>query len=169
MMTARDFLSAERARELLEYNPDTGELRWRVSRGRVKAGAIVKSKQMGGYVQVGIDSRVYLAHLVIYLIVTGSWPKDEIDHRDLDKANNRWGNLRPATRLQNLANQGAREHNFLQTKGVSVSNSRRNPYRVGMKINGRMTHIGCFPTLDSAHKAYERYAVIYHGEFARAS
>src|SRR6185312_6411116 len=95
-------ISLKKAREAFEYNPKTGELIWKLRRN--KAGR-VNGREFGlvaghifgnGYRYVGIDGGTYLAHRLIWFIVTGKWPKSLIDHINGVKSDNRWRNLRPA-------------------------------------------------------------------------
>ena len=96
-------LSHERLKEVLEYDPGTGISTWLVdrtgtARAGARAGCIHKSS---GYRVIRIDGKLYREHRVIFFWMTGKWPDKEVDHRDLDKSNNRWHNLREATRSQN--------------------------------------------------------------------
>ena len=68
MKSQKEKLTQKRVRELLDYAPETGLLTWKVNRrGSAKAGDVVKTVNGGGYVQLAIDSRSYLAHRVIWL------------------------------------------------------------------------------------------------------
>jgi hypothetical protein len=51
----------------------------------------------------------------------GSWPPDEIDHINREKDDNRFANLRLATRKQNSENRGARADAASGFRGVSWS------------------------------------------------
>src|SRR5262245_46971759 len=118
----RPKLTADRLRELLEYDPETGLWRWlqRVN-PRCKtgwfAGTLMSPKGSNtSYFLIGVDRRHYLAHRLAFLYMTGEWPSGELDHRDLDGTNNRWANLREATRAQNAANMALR--NSAGLKGI---------------------------------------------------
>lgn len=98
-------LTAERLRELLSYDPQTGVFTWatvRVGCGFNKvAGCFDKGK---AYIVIKIDRRIYRAHRLAFLWMTGEWPEFTIDHKDRNRSNNRWSNLRIATRKQNQEN-----------------------------------------------------------------
>ena len=96
-------VSAERLRELLHYDPETGIFRWRNWRtGPAKETAGRPSQR---YLQIQVDGRRYQAHRLAILYVTGVWPPDVVDHIDGDGFNNRIANLRSATKSQNLHNR----------------------------------------------------------------
>jgi hypothetical protein len=98
-------LTAERLRELLHYDPDTGVFTWlRVKGRRVRVGALSGKANGGGYFQIGVDGRIYYAHRLAWLYVHGEWPVASIDHVNCDRCDNRLANLRPATKAQNAAN-----------------------------------------------------------------
>src|SRR5262245_57095359 len=99
-------VTRERLLELLEYDPETALLTWKQDRGgKAKTGIVAGRLAANGYIDITIDSRRYKAHRLAWLYVHGEWPPEEIDHRDLDKANNRLANLRPASHQQNLYNR----------------------------------------------------------------
>lgn len=61
-MTPKQPLTAERAREVLNYDPETGDFTWLVaSRGTYK-GALAGYKRPDGYVAIMIDRKLYFAH-----------------------------------------------------------------------------------------------------------
>ena len=91
-------LTYERLRELLHYDPETGAFTWIKStyrKGQPGTPAGCLSKRLG-YILIGIDKRLYYAHRLAFLWMTKQWPEKEVDHINLDKADNRWANLRPA-------------------------------------------------------------------------
>jgi hypothetical protein len=162
-------LTQERLRELLRYDPKTGEFRWLqppsyvVKRDDV-AGSLNKTT---GYWLIHIGGRNYKAHQLAWLYMTGEWCRPMIDHRDCDRANNRWKNLRRATFSANAANRGRPRTNASGFKGV---HQRRDSgkWRAQIWKNGRAIYLGQFPTPEEAHQAYVAKARELFGEFARA-
>lgn len=166
----RDFetaLTVSRLKDILQYCPDTGVFRFKVRRGRIPAGSIAGTYHRGGYVIIRIDYFLYRAHRLAWLYMTGGWPK-RIDHKDLNKHNNRWSNLREATSSENLANQAAPKTNTSGYKGVTWHRQRRR-WQAGIQVNGRHKHLGLFADPEEAHSAYVVAAQKYFGQFARAS
>ena len=85
-------LIADRVRELLHYEPDTGVFKWRarsasVGRGgsRVRVGQIAGAITVNGYRAVKVAGRTYTMHRLAWLYVYGAWP-GEIDHINHDQA-----------------------------------------------------------------------------------
>jgi hypothetical protein len=140
-------LTVDRLRELLAYDPETGVFVWRVSRGRMPAGARAGSVAGHGYVHVMIDGRLYKAHRLAHFHMTGSWPADEIDHEDRQRANNVWGNLRPATHKQNRENESPRKNNTSGFRGVAF---RCGKWQAKIVHRGRFINLGGFPCKDDA-------------------
>ena len=156
-------LTAERLRELLDYDPATGIFRWRVAPARcVQAGAIAGYVGAKGYRRVMIGGRNYQAHRLAWLYVHGQWPPGELDHEDRSPDRNAVENLRPATQSQNGANQKRASNNTSGYKGVSRLNGK---WRAQVKVNGRMRYIGCYDTPEDAHAAYCKIAAEVFGEF----
>ena len=121
-------LTADRLRELLNYDPDTGVFTYRVTRApRFRPGDMAGHVDVHGYRVIGLDLRIYKAHRLAGLYMTGEWPKHEVDHKNLDKADNRWVNLRPATHGQNRQNIGALKNNWTGCKGVYLRRGRDGP------------------------------------------
>jgi hypothetical protein len=159
-------LTAERLRELLEYDPQTGVFVWRLTSGKRKAGRIAGAVERLGYIRIGVDRKLYRSSRLAWLYMTGSWPANCIDHIDRDPGNNRWGNLREATLSQNQANSVRR--NRLGFKGVSHDPRWGKPrYYASIISGGRDLHIGAFDTPEEAHAAYLAKAREIHGEYAR--
>lgn len=148
----------------LEYNPETGELRWlRGHCGSRKVGKIAGCVSASGYRVVRMFGRLFYAHRVAWLLHHREWPPLRIDHIDGNKTNNRIRNLRLATQSQNLMNVGVRSHNTSGVRGVFLTKGRRGfkPYRADL---GGKT-IGYYGTLDEAARAREKAARAAFGEF----
>ena len=65
-----------------------------------------------------IDRRQYRAARLAYLYMTGRWPRDQIDIANRNPRDLRWENLRPATAMQDRANQAMPRNNQTGVKGV---------------------------------------------------
>lgn len=109
----------------------------------------------------------YVAQLVWY-IHTGEWPTFTIDHRDTDGLNDRFENLRRATKGQNTANSGLRYDNTSGLKGVSYCTA-TGKWRASIRINGREKNLGRYAEKEVAYQAYLTAANQHFGpEFVRA-
>jgi hypothetical protein len=155
-------LTAERARELLIYDPETGALRWRVPRG-VPSGALAGTRTADGYTQVEIDYRLYRAHRVIWLMMTGKWPKHLIDHKNKMRADNRWKNLREATHAQNSRNRLPQSRSKSGSVGVYACGDQ---WYASIGLDGKNKYLGRFDTLDKAVAARADAEKAHYGEFA---
>ena len=103
----------------------------------------------------------YYVARIIWKMHYGTDPPN-VDHRSLNKGDNRIDNLRGATRSQNCANRWAKRD---LPKGVSLRPSGR--YRVRIVVNRQVTNLGTFTTLERAASAYARAAKRAFGEFRR--
>lgn len=149
--------------DAVSYCPETGLFRWKVKTHNIALGDIAGNLSLEGYWVLTLKGKKYQAHRVAWLIMTGQWPAAFIDHKNLDRADNRWANLRPATRQQNLANSP----NFgAFSKGVTRTKSGR--YRAQITVHGRRLQLGLFDSDAAAHAAYVASARAHFGEFARA-
>lgn len=157
-------LTAERLRECMSYDRDTGVFTWTQPSGRrLKAGDRAGSMNISiGYRVIGIDGERYYEHRLAWLWVTGQWPSLDIDHVNCDKADNRWENLRQATMAENIANVGSWRHNTSGLKGAHWSKAAQ---RWSSRIGGR--HLGLFDTKEDAHAAYVAAATEKYGRFSR--
>jgi len=151
---------------VLRYDPAAGHLWWKVpGKGRVlsrPAGNLAPN----GYRYVRVAGKLELAHRLAWLLMTGDWPVDEIDHENTNSADNRWSNLRPADSSENKCNKRISSRNTTGFKGVSRTENGR--WRAGIALRGKRRSLGRFDTPEEAHAAYAAAAERLHGEFARA-
>lgn len=143
----RNAISVDRLRELLHYEPETGIFTWRVDRYRKKtAGQVAGNFRCDGYIGICIEGVIYLAHRLAWLYVKGFWPVDQIDHKDRDRINNRFDNLRESSNKQNNENRILQANTASGIMGVSwMPKSKK--WQVGIKHNGVRKHLGCFDSL----------------------
>ena len=160
-------LTAERIREVLRYDPETGAFTWIKSTGtRMKPGQPAGSlSKTNGYITLGLDGKRLRAHRIAWLYVYGRSPAGHIDHINGDTADNRLCNLREATRTQNLANSKRYKNNKSGLKGVHW-HPQSGKWRVQVRLNRRNNHVGLFADKHEAHRAYLDAASRLFGEFA---
>jgi hypothetical protein len=164
-------ITAERLRELLDYDPETGFFRWavRVS-SRVCAGDLAGATDTHGYRQIKIDGRLYRSHRLAWLHFYGKWPELDIDHVNGLRDDNRILNLREATKSQNSRNSRRPKNNSSGFKGVCWDGGRRRwiAYICAGNMTGKKSNkIGQYGTAEEAHAAYAEAAKKLHGDFAR--
>lgn len=138
-MRKDDELLAELRRRLI-YNRRTGLFTRRIDNRRHKAGTVLGSLHSEGYVNIRFDGVLYFAHRLAWFYVMGVWP-NMIDHRNRVRNDNRWSNLREATREQNQHNRdvcGVHQH----------SQTKRWVAQIGSR--GKTIHLGCFSTREES-------------------
>jgi len=161
-------LTHDRLKGLLRYDPITGLFVWLVSKTpNGVPGEVAGSKnKANGYIYIGIDGKIYLAHYLAWFYQMGEWPSHEVDHRDLRHDNNKWVNLRPATPVQNCMNRPKRADSKNPYKGIRKKGNR---WQACISINKKRKLLGTFATAEDAHQAYAAAARAHYGEFARAA
>jgi hypothetical protein len=156
---------------LFAYDPETGRLTWLAlpdACRRIKVGDEAGSVSRGGYRIVIIGRRSFKVHRIVWKMMTGYDPTDQIDHADGDRANNRWSNLREATNGQNRHNTKLARNNRSGVKGVCWD-GRRNVWVAYIGSGKKQTRLGRFKSFDEAVEVRQRAAAETHGEFARAA
>lgn len=152
----------EELRKLFQYEPVTGLLtRKACTANRHTVGELVGTYGARGYLQVGIYSKKYPAHRVIWCWMTGSWPTHDIDHINRDRSDNRWKNLRSVTRSENNHNAGLSRRNTSGHTGVAWDKS-RGKWMVSIRSNGSQKYLGRFDDLLTAIAAHEAAKRVHH-------
>lgn len=163
-------ISHARLKEAMHYDSETGHFTRLISSRAFmvgkRAGSLKPAPNGRKYLTVFVDGKSYLAHILAVFYVTGSWPEADIDHENRDGTDNRWKNLRIATRAQNKMNSKCRADNKCGFKGVSFKQGK---WRPRIQVGDRRFYLGGFQTPEEAHAAYEAAAKKYFGEFARAA
>ena len=154
-------LTAEYLRSILDYDPETGIFTWKASTSRrVKAGDIAGSLDGLGYLRLSVRSRPYRAHRLAWLHTYGVWPKDQIDHINRIRTDNRISNLREVSHKQNGQNRSKPSNNTSGHPGV-VWHKRISKWQVKIKHNYKYIHIGYFTNLEDAVAARKAAEKLY--------
>lgn len=164
--------TTKRLREVFHYDKNTGFFHRKKKTGyKGRIGAIVGGLKQHGYISIQIDRYRDYAHRFAWLWVTGKWPK-EIDHINGNRSDNRWINLREATRFQNNGNRklAFKYKNYHLPKGVIQFKTKTGELRYSgrITIRGKQVWFSRKTTIQEAHKDYMTAAQKYFGEFARA-
>lgn len=154
-------LTFEEASKLLAYDPECGLLTWKVSRGTVKAGSVAGSPNGKGYLQVALHGKDYLAHRLAWLLHTGSWPSQHLDHINGQKTDNRMDNLRECSNAQNQQNRGKPSNNTSGVQGVCW-HKRDKKWQAQIAVDGKRINLGYFETIEEAVAARAEAKAHYH-------
>jgi hypothetical protein len=163
-MNCRNDLTAEYVRECLEYNPETGLLKWKTrpvehfksendcKRWNSKyAGKVAGAINGSRYINIDINNQTYKAHRLAWLIFYGKWPKDQIDHNDGERSNNKIDNLRDVPNSINGKNKKIPINN--NTGHVGVKKTKYDTWRAYIKVDGILYDLGSHKNIEDAIKA----------------
>lgn len=144
-------LTYEWAHRIFNYNPETGDLTWKIpTANRVypgdKFGTLCK---IYGYRQGNVFSKLYRAHRIIWLYVYGYFPENEIDHINRKRDDNRLCNLREVSRQCNLRNAKIRVNNTSGVTGVCF-HIKANKWVAHIIVNNKSKYLGVFSSYEEA-------------------
>lgn len=165
-------------RQCFDYDPATGILTWLsrpiehfpdrkrwlnwLARFPGKQAGWIAKTEWGEYIQVGISSKKYQAHRVIWKMIHGTEPP-QIDHVNNVGTENWLDNLREATNQQNGSNVRKHKDGKSPLKGV---HKHKRKWVASIGHNYKVIYLGLFDTPEEAHAAYSNAAAELHGEFA---
>ena len=146
-------ISQERLKELLSYNPETGEFIRRHTAGNSKSGSLAGTTRSDGYLAIKIDRKSYFSHRLAWLYCFGEFPLTEIDHINNKKTDNRLSNLRVADRYIKNQNILAAQKNSSTGVRCVYFLKKEKKYRVHFMVNGKRHHVGYYKDKDKAELA----------------
>lgn len=154
-------LTQEILKQNLYYDKDTG-LFSRIKSARLSNNGSVGSVQTHGYRAISVNGKLYRAHRLAWLYVYGEFPKNQIDHINGNRDDNRIENLREASVTQNSYNkrkpQGSNPYLGVTRK------KRQNSYKwcARITVDKKPKHLGYFDCPETAYKAYLLAKAQYH-------
>ncbi|WP_343499664.1 HNH endonuclease [Achromobacter denitrificans] len=149
-------LNAGRLKDLIRYDPDTGEFWWTTAPDVLPR---MKGKRAGffeastGYWRINQGGVTYYAHRLAWLYVYGVMPAHDIDHLNGNRLDNRIANLRDVPRRINTQNRrrpSARSGTGLL--GVTAKPGGR--FVAQLTYQGKNLYLGRFSTPEEAHATY---------------
>ena len=162
---AKPLPTIERLHELLNYDPETGILTWKVRKSsHAPAGAEAGGTRRGGYRTIGIDQVRLLTHRVCWAIYYGYWPEFVIDHRDVNPCHNWITNLRDVQQAKNMENQVNCHSTSASGLLGAYANGKSGTFQAKICKAGVTKYLGTFGTAKEAHDAYLAAKKIYHPE-----
>jgi hypothetical protein len=141
--------------DVFTYDPDTGLFKWVEPTGLRQKGWFIQNNTLStkGYCRIAYKGKDIKAHRLAWYLMTGSFPKDQIDHKNGIKTDNRFSNLREATNSQNAQNKTC--------TGAYLSKD-TNKWISSIKVDSKKTYLGSFNTKEEAMKAYKEAKKKYH-------
>ncbi len=159
-------LTQEELKSLIHYDPLTGRMiRLTSPVPMVKIGDEIKGKSVRGYRRAMIHGIRYKAHDLAWLYMTGSFPKNIIDHRDCNPDNLIWENLREATQMQNCHNKSVSRNNTSGFKGVFWHKS-KGKWEAYVGFQNKKIYAGTSHDKVKAFEAAKALRERLYGEFA---
>lgn len=152
-------LTQDMLRKFYSYDPATGAMTYRIPTKQHKVGDPVGFKHSGGYLAMSHNDSQYLIHRMIWLYVEG-WLPEQVDHKDHNRMNNKWDNLRAVDNQTNSKNCSVSSNSTTGTNGVSKIKA-TGKYRAYINNNRKQIHIGVFDSLEEAKKAREQANLTY--------
>lgn len=153
-------MKIEEVSQFLSYEPETGVFRWRrVSSKKINVGDIAGWKTALGYRAVVVCGKQVYCHRLAWLFTHGEMPKNQIDHINGIRDDNRPCNLRDVSHKENHQNVCQPGSNRLagarwdKTRGLWASS---------INVDGQHIHLGRFPTAEEAHQAYVSAKIKFH-------
>lgn len=156
-----NMLTQERLKELVNYDPTSGEFTWKIGRKKASQSSTCGRIDSHGYKVIGIDYSKYRACRLAFLYMDGKFPDDQVDHINRDKKDDRWCNLRNVTSIENNQNTIKKSNNTSGYKGVSWS-KKSNKWLAQICFKGKRHYLGHFDNPENASTAYKQAASKLH-------
>lgn len=152
-------LNLEELRAALRYDPETGHLIWVNCSHKRLNGRRAGNHNGKGHRVVHIWGREYKEHRLIWYMVTGEEPGDNVDHKNRIRDDNRWENLRLADHSQNQMNS----ERYGEERGIQKLYNGK--YRARISLNRQRLNLGTYSTREEALAARQAKAAEHYGEF----
>jgi hypothetical protein len=153
-------------KEIVEYNPNTGVFIRKDLNNR-----IIGTPDKDGYLKSRIKFQDFRLHRLAWFLTYDKWPKNQIDHINRIKNDNRLCNLREAKPHENLANRILNNNKF---NYIGVNYDKRKTHKNYMarimvfnplSNQRKRKHLGYYATAQEASEVYDLWAQMTQGEF----
>ena len=113
-----------------------------------------------------LRGRVYKGHVIVFVLTKGyiSAAGYTVDHINRDPLDNSQDNLRAATRVEQMRNQGKRRTNTSGMSNVSW-HQRDKKWAPRVRVGNRLHALGYRDDLDEAARAADAARIMLYGEF----
>lgn len=177
-------LSVDDVRRALDYNPETGSFTWKPRpdsdfaskraagsyRTQFEGRPALTCIGVNGYQEGRLKGAGITGHRVAFVLMTGEWPSDQVDHINGNRSDNRWCNLRSASQTVNSRNMAMQSRNTSGRIGIHFDHGRKKWVAQG-RAEGRHYNLGRFDTMEAAITARTRFETEFgfhpnHGRIA---
>lgn len=145
-------------KEWFYYEPNTGNIRYRIKRFKAEKDSIAGFIATNGYRIIKIAHQgkriTSMAHRLAWALYYGKYPDHDIDHINRVKNDNRIENLRELSASLNLARRKTKERGLPRGVTWAGHTNKTNPYYAQLTSNSKTVFRGYFSTAELAHKAY---------------
>ncbi|WP_430316955.1 HNH endonuclease [Pseudomonas sp. p1(2021b)] len=149
---AQAAISLDELKSTLSYSPATGKFTWLKTLGsRAQVGSVAGYLHCRGYRFIRLKGKRFAAHRLAFFWMTGRFPMEDIDHINGNRDDNRWENLREASRSENLENINPKPN---QSGMLGVTRTRCGNWTARIMKNGKQHYLGTFYSPDDAGAAY---------------
>lgn len=157
-------------KSILDYDPCTGVLTWKERPKTCKSNNIFNSlfsgKKAGNihrckrsktsYIAIRIGKKIYKAHRIAFIIMTGSAP-DQVDHIDNNGMNNAWSNLRASDSKDNSRNLPMQTSNKSGYIGVNWHKAAKKWQARAVNKEGKRIDLGRYDDINEAIAVRKKY------------
>lgn len=145
-------ITQKQIKELIHYDKDSGVFTWKVDRQNIaKKGMVAGSSASDNYLVLTLFNKQYKAHRIAWMYEYGHFPKDNIDHINGNKKDNRIINLRDVTSLINHKNMSIDKRNKSGKTGVTWHKLSKK-WITNISVDKRLVHLGYFENIEDAIK-----------------
>lgn len=134
----KEMLTQARLKELFTYEPETGKFKSNRQTNLANIGdEIGYYSNDVPYLRVDINYKTYLSHRLAFLYMNNINPSELVDHIDRNTLNNKWGNLRLASKSENNRNRKVLSSSITGIKGLSFKDGKWPRYQAHVTIGKR--------------------------------
>jgi len=166
-------MTLDTASRRFNYDKVTGRLTYRISTSYKtpvgKDAGYIWSHGNKRYWHVKVEGKSYKVHRIVWLLVYGELPDNQIDHINGNTLDNRIENLRAVDNITNSMNRSIQSNNSSGYHGINQLPSGN--WRVRINVNRKRINVGTFESFDEAleNRQYAEIRYGYHKNHGRVN